>query len=107
MKLAESLSPFTKNLDEVNESTKKTGEVIEKPQPENKIPQRAIEHAQPHQPKENNEGVMYDTELGNTLKNMKKITGFLNTKEDQEHGWMWNRYPVETIGGTEVQINDI
>ena len=54
IKLAESLSPITINLDEVKESTQKLGEVIEKSQPENIIPQRAIEHIQPHQSIENN-----------------------------------------------------
>ena len=50
--------------------------------------------------------MIYDTELENTLKNMKNNTGFFKTIEDQEHGWMWNGYPVEILGGTEVQIND-
>ena len=47
-----------------------------------------------------------DTELENTLKIMKNNTGFLKTIEHQEHGWMWVGYPVEILGGTEVQIND-
>ena len=33
-KLAEKFSPFTKTLDEVNESTEKVGEVVEKPEVE-------------------------------------------------------------------------
>ena len=106
IKLAESFSPITTKLDEVNEYFKKIGEVIEKPQPENNIPQPAIEHPQPHQPIENFEGVIYDTELENTIKNLKNNAGFLKTIEDEEHGWMWNGYPVEILGGTEVQIND-
>ena len=47
------------------ETTQKLGEVIKKSQPENNIPQPAIEHT-PHQPIEINEGVIYDTELENT-----------------------------------------
>ena len=78
LKLAENLSLITKKL-EVNESTKKLGEVIEKSQPENNIPQPAIEHTPPRQPVENNEGVIYDTELENTLKNMRDKTGFFKT----------------------------
>ena len=106
IKLAESLSPITKKLDEGKETTQKLGEVIENSQPENIIPQPAIEHTPHHQPIENNEGVIYDTELENTLKNMKNNTGFFQTFEDPEHGWMWNGYAVKIFGGTEVEIND-
>ena len=73
IKLAEPLSPITKKLYDVNESTKKISEVIEKSQPENNIPQPAIEHTPHLQRIEKIEGVIYDTELENTLKNMKKI----------------------------------
>ena len=37
---------------------------------------------------------------------MKNNTGSLKTLEDEEHGCMWNGYPFEILGGTEVQIND-
>ena len=74
IKLAENLSHVTKKLEEVNETTRKLEEVIEKTQTENKTPQPSIEHTPPHQPKENNEGVIYDTELENTLKNMRNNT---------------------------------
>ena len=47
-----------------------------------------------------------DTELENTLKNLKNNTRFFKTREDQEHGWMSNGYPVEILRGTEVEIND-
>ena len=50
--------------------------------------------------------MIYDTELENTLKNMKNNTGFFHTFEDREHGWMWNGYPVKIIGETEVELND-
>ena len=105
VKLAESLSPITKKIDEVKESTQNLGEVIEKAQPEKK-PQPVIEHTSHHQPIEKIEGVIYDTELENTLKNMKRNTGFFQTFEDREHEWMWNGYPVKKLGGTEVEIND-
>ena len=72
--LAESLSAITKRLDEVNESTQKLGQVIEESKPE--TPQLAIENTQPPQPIENNEGVIYDVELENTLNKMKDNTGF-------------------------------
>ena len=79
MKLAETLSHITKKLEEVKESTKQIGEFIEKSQSENKIPQPAIEHTEPHQPIKNNEGVIYDTEIESTLKNMESNTGFFQT----------------------------
>ena len=85
MKSAESLSPVTKKLG-ANESTEKLGEVIEKPQPESSTPQPSIEHTPSHQRIENNEGVTYDTELENTLNNMKNIIGFFKTYEDPEGG---------------------
>ena len=75
IKLAESLSPITKKLEEINRTTKQLGEVIEKTQPENNIPQPAIEHTEPHHPIENIEGV-----------NMKIITGSFQTYEASEHG---------------------
>ena len=104
--LAESLSPITKKLEKFNETTKKMGEVIEKSQPENITPQAAIEHSQHHQPIEKIEGVIYDTELENTLKNMKNKTGLCRTNENRERGWIWNGYLGKIIGGTEVEIND-
>ena len=47
VKLAESLSPITKKLDEVKESTQKLGDVIK----ENNIPQLAIENTKNELPK--------------------------------------------------------
>ena len=76
IKSAESLSPITKKLDEVKENTEKLGGVIEESQPE--TPQLAIEKTPNiHQPIENNESVIHNTELENTLINMKDNTGFL------------------------------
>ena len=43
IQMAEKLSPITKKLDEVKETTQKLGGVIEKSKPENNIPQPAIE----------------------------------------------------------------
>ena len=79
-KLAESLSPITDKLGEVNksinESTKELGDVIKKSLPaiEN-TPQPAIENT-PQPAIENNEGVIYDVDLENTLNNMKGNVGF-------------------------------
>ena len=84
-KLAENLSPITKKLDEINKSTKELGDVIKESQ--QKTPQLAIENTpQPAnentpapQPIENNEGVLYDVELENTLNKLKHNTGFFKT----------------------------
>ena len=55
---------------------------------------------------ENNEGVIYDTALENTLKNMKNKTGFFKTNEDPERGWIWNGYLIKILGGTDVEFID-
>ena len=81
-KLAESLSPISEKLDEVNESTQRIGESVK----ENSTPQLAIENTPTHQPTGNNEGVIYDVELENTLKKMRDNTGFFKTHEDPERG---------------------
>ena len=101
IKLAESLSPITKKLDEVKETTQKLGD-----NKESQTPQLAIENTPTHQPIENNEGVIYDTELENTLKNMSDNNGFFKTYYDRERGWRMIGYPLEILRGTEVEIND-
>ena len=74
IKLSESLTPLTKNLDKVKETTERIGDVIKDSQQE--APQLAIENTPNHQPKENSEGVIYDVELEYTLNKMKDNTGF-------------------------------
>ena len=49
--------------------------------------------------------MIYDTELENTLKNMKNNTGSFQTYEDSEQGWMWKGVPVKRLAGTQVRIN--
>ena len=106
IKLAESLSPITKKLDTINESTKQLGEVIEKSQPENIIPQPAIEHTPAPQPIENNEGLIYDVELENRISNMKKQKRFFNIQERNNGDITWNGFPVEKIGGKKLKIDE-
>ena len=67
IKLAESLSPITKNL-EINEFTQKLGEVTKESNSEieNIIPQPAMENTPNHQSIEKNKGVIYNVELENT-----------------------------------------
>ena len=83
IKLAESLSPITKKLDEVKETTQELEDVLK----ENNLPQLAIENTpQPaientpiHQPIEDNEGRVYDVELETTLNKMADNTCFFKT----------------------------
>ena len=110
-KLAQSLSPITDKLEEtrknlvevIKESTQNLGNVIK----ENNTTQVAIVNTPTtQQPIENNEGVIYDVELENTLNKMKDNTGFFKSSHDSQRGWMINIYPIKMIGGTKVEIND-
>ena len=120
IKLAESLSPITKKLDE---TTKKLGDVIEESTQnlgnvikENNTPQLAIENTptfQPaientpiHQPIENNEGGVYSVELENTLNNMTNNAGFFKKHYDRQRGWMINNIPIKSPCGTRIKINE-
>ena len=90
IKSAESLSPITDKIDEVNkstnESTQELGDVIKKSQPAiESIPQPAIENT-PQPPNENNEGVIYDAEIENALNKMSDNTGFFKTYHDPQRG---------------------
>ena len=104
MKLAESLSPITKKLDEVKESTEKLGENVKEDNT-----QLAIENTHNALPIENEQiqpRVVYDTSLENTFSNMKDNTGFFKSYSDPKHGWMWKGYPIKISSGTEVKINN-
>ena len=89
-KLADSLSPITTRLDLVeNNKGVKIGDIIKKSKHEKhqlaientqtqpETPQLAIENTPTsQQPLENNEGVIFDVELENTINNMKNNAGF-------------------------------
>ena len=80
IKLAESLSPISKKLDEVGESTQKLGEIVK----ESYTPQQAVENTLSALPIENDQiqpTVIYDTSLENTSSNMKNNIGFFNIEE--------------------------
>ena len=77
IKVAESLSPITKNKKIFNQSTKKLREIIKESNSENETPQSAIENTQNDiQP-----GVTYDKSLSNTLSNMKNKREFLDRRK--------------------------
>ena len=101
VKIAESLSPITKKLDETN---KNLSDVIK----ENNTPtiQPAIENTPTQQPIENNEGNIYDVELENTLNKMADNTGFFKTHYDEQRGWMLNNIPIKSPGGTKIQVDE-
>ena len=103
IKLAESLSPITKKLDEVKESTEKQGDVIK----ENNTLQRAIENTHNAIPIENEQiepGVIYDTSLENTLSAVKNNTGSFNIEERDNGDIFCNGFPVENLGGDKLKI---
>ena len=110
VKLAESLSPITEKLDEtiknlsdvIKESTQNLGNVIK----ENNTPQPAIENTPVHQPKEDNEGRVYDVQLENTLNKMIDNTGFFKTHYDQQRGWVINNIPIKSPGETRIEVNE-
>ena len=110
-KLAESLSPITDKIDEVNksinESTQELGDVIIKSQPaiEN-TPQPAIENTPIHQPIEDTEGRVYDVQLENTLNKMVDNIGFFKTHYDNQRGWLMNDIPIKSPGGTKIKVNE-
>ena len=75
VKLAESLSPITKKLDEVNESTQKLGQIVK----ESNTARPAFENTHKTLPIENEQkhpGKIDETSLQNTLNNMKNIYDF-------------------------------
>ena len=113
IKLAESLSPITKKLDEtskklddtIKESTQNLENVIN----ENITPKPAIENTPTIQTAiENTQtqpGILYDVSLENTLTNMKdKQKGFFKIEEDENGQRLWNGIPVEISGDSRIEI---
>ena len=103
VKLAESISPFSKKLDEVIESTHKPGDIVK----ERNTPQIALENTHNALPLENEQmqpGVIYDTSLENTLNNMKNNTGSFKIEERDNGDIIWNGFPVEKEGGNKIKI---
>ena len=116
VKLAESLSPVTKKLDEVNKFTQeslspttKKLDTLNESIKESQTPQPAIENNYNSLPIENEKiqpGVLYDTSLENTLSNMKNNTSFLNIEETNDGEIFGNGFPVEKMAGSKLKINE-
>ena len=105
IKLAESLAPITKKINEVIESTQKLPEIVI----ESITPQLAIETTHSALPTESEQiqpGVIYDTSVENTLKIMKNNIGFFNIEETNNGEVNWNGFPVEKTGGSKLKINE-
>ena len=105
IKLAESLSPITKRLDEtseklgvvIKESAQNLGNVIK----DNNTPQLALENYQD----DTQPGILYDVTLENTLSNMKdKQKGFFKIEEDENGRRLWNGIPVEISGDSRIEM---
>ena len=99
IKLAESLSPITKKLDEVKESTKKLGDVIKNSKPE--TPQLAIANTQTP--------AILNTTISNSLRDtlsfMKKSKNFFKLKKDGNEVF-WNKTPIKAFGDNRISIKD-
>ena len=53
---------------------------------------------------ESHEGLLYETSLENTLKNIKNSSRFFETVENMEYAWIWNGKHNKMLGGSRVQI---
>ena len=113
IKLAESLSPITKKLDEtskkLDDTIKKSTQNLENVINENITPKPAIENTPNIQPAiENTQtqpGVLYEVSLENTLTNMKeKEKGFFKIGEDIDGQRYWNNLPIEILGDSRIKI---
>ena len=105
IKLAENLSPITKKLDEVKETTRKIGETVK----ENNTPQLAIEKTYSAIPIENEQmqpSVLYDTALENTLNKKKNNSVFFKVEERDNGAITWNGFPTEKMGGNKLKTNE-
>ena len=94
IKLAESLSPITKKLDE---TTNKLGDVIK----ENNTPQLAFEN--PQTPAVEN--ITVSDSLRDTLSFMKKSNNFFKLEQDGKKVF-WNKILFIPLGGNRISIKD-
>ena len=97
IKLAESLSPITKKLDDVNETTRDLGDVIKISKPE--TPLLAIANTQTPAI----ENTSTSQSLRDTLSFMKKSKKFFKLKQNANEVF-WNKTPIKALGDNRISI---
>ena len=102
IKLAESLSPITERLDEVNKSTKELGEIVKKSQPSQNV-KTMLQNSESQTPAIDN--TTTSQSLRDTLSFMKKSKSFFKL---EQHGKevFWNKIPIKALGENRNSIKD-
>ena len=112
IKLAESLSPITKKLDEVNKSTKKISEVIRESNSENYNNQEIV----PFENESEDENIqtnlralpnssMFSDQMTKTLGRLMSSANSLKIKSSRSGATILGA-PIYTLGGDRIQIKD-
>ena len=98
---AESLSPITKKLDEINKSTQESLSPISgKLDTINENNQKLGDIIQEYN------SSLPDTLFDDTLNKMKSNIGFFNIEENDDGNIFWNGFPIEKMGGNKLKINE-
>ena len=108
IQITESLKTITKNLYNMNESTKIIGEAL-KNKNENVTPQLAIENTQPivqNTRDDTHSGLLHDPFSEHTLTAMKTARKFFWRKERPNGDRFWNGVPVEKVGHRNFQTGE-
>ena len=112
VKLAESLSPITKKLDEVNKSTKKIGEVVKRSNSENENNQEIVPveiESEDENTQTNSRALpnssMFSDQMTKTLGTLMSTANSLKIKSTPSGATILG-VPVYTIGGDRIQIKD-
>ena len=101
-KLAGSLSPITKKLDEVNKSTQEVGEIIKKSQPSQNI-KTILQNSESQRPAI--EVTNISRSLLDTLAFMKTSKNFFKLAEDGGKVY-WNEVLINPLGDNRISIKD-
>ena len=92
IKLAESLSPITKKLEEVNDSTKQL------------VRKSDVEDGNTQTP--TIENITSTRSLRDTLSFMKKSKNFFKLEEDDDGKIFWNKNPIKALGENRISIKN-
>ena len=96
IKLAESLSPVTKKLDEINKSISESAKYL--------VKKSDVEDGNSQTPPIEN--INISRSLLNTLAFMKKSKNFFKLTEDDDGKVYWNEVLIEPLGGNRININN-